>query len=467
MATLDYIIMGVSLVAVLVIGWLSGRKSNNSDEFLMAGRGLNKVQVGFSMAATDFGGSGMVGAIGYCYLVGMGGIWWNLAAAPAFLFVGLFLAKKLNKLDGATVPDYLGNRYSPGVKYLSSSLHVVMNTVLLSTQFTISSAMLYTITGMDPNVTLIISVLLVLLLTSGGLRAVINTDDALFVIIMISIAFAVPLALKAGGGLAAVERAVPAGFMSIGSIGFWQPLSWIVMCFLSYATNQNYVQRMVSAKNEGTARFAALFTSGFYLVISVALGLIGISASVLVPGLEDTNTVFPELLKVCFPKGMIGLGVAGVFAATISTGTSLLHSLTVLTVNDLIKPAMGSRFTDKRELACSRIVVVAVAVFSTLISLYFTNIINVIYTATLFYSIAVFAPMILGMYSRKITAKGALVSMIGTLIAALGWQYLVVKHLPSAAAVPANVVGLAVSFLLILAVSAADRKGQAGARQAG
>jgi hypothetical protein len=57
--------------------------------------------------------------------------------------------------------------------------------------------------------------------------------------------------------------------------------------------------------------------------------------------------------------------------------------------------------------------------------------------------------------------------MIGTLIAALGWQYLVVKHLPSAAAVPANVVGLAVSFLLILAVSAADRKGQAGARQAG
>lgn len=87
MNILDCIVLALSILAVFAVGVLSGRRSRASaseGEFLMANKSLNKLQTGFSTAATDFGGSGMVGAIGYCYLVGMSGIWWNLTAAPPF-----------------------------------------------------------------------------------------------------------------------------------------------------------------------------------------------------------------------------------------------------------------------------------------------------------------------------------------------------------------------------------------------
>lgn len=458
MSILDYAVMVLMLAVVLFVGWLSGRKSGDSDEFLMADRSLNKFQVGLSMAATDFGGSGLVAAIGYCYVVGMGGIWWNLAAAPAFLLVGLFLARKLNKLDGATVPDYLGKRYCPSVKYIASVMHICTNVAFLSTQFTISAVMLHAITGLNANVTLVISVVLVIFLTSGGLRAVVNTDDILFIIIVLSVILAVPFTLRAGGGLTALMSGMPDGFMSVGSIGVWTPISWIIMCILSYSTNQSYIQRMVSAKNEGTAQFASLFTAGFYLVISVVLGLIGVAASVLLPGIEDTNSVFPELLVHYFPQGLAGLCVAGVFAATISTGTSILHATVILFVNDLWKPAVRNTKKADNEVLFSKVFLLIIAVFSTVISLFFHNIIDVIYTAGLFYGIAVFAPLIMGINSKIATAKGALASVIGSVAVSLVWELAVTKNVAALSGIPSNLVGLGVSFLLIFTVSALDKK---------
>ena len=116
MNALDTIILILAITTVVTVGIFSGRNSNTADEFLLAGKSINKLQAGFSMAATDFGGSGLVAAIGYCYMVGMSGMWWNLAAAPAFLVIGLWLADKFNKMDGATLPEYLGQRYSSAVE---------------------------------------------------------------------------------------------------------------------------------------------------------------------------------------------------------------------------------------------------------------------------------------------------------------------------------------------------------------
>ncbi|MBQ6622706.1 MAG: sodium:solute symporter family protein [Mogibacterium sp.] len=459
MNTLDIVIIIAAVAAVLAIGLLSSRGNESTDDFLLAGKSINKLQAGFSMAATDFGGSGLVAAIGYCYVIGMSGIWWNLAAAPAFLVVGLLLASKINRMDGATLPEYLGNRYSPAVKYLASVMHVMTNLVALSVQLTVACATLYSVTGIPVKYSLAISVILVILLTSGGLKAVVNTDATLFVIIVCSVLLAVPIVLHAGGGLHAITAAVPDGFLSVGQLGFWTPFSWFLLCLLTYSTNQNYIQRMVSAKNEGTARFGACFTAGFYLLISLAIGLIGISTSVLLPEIGDTNMVFPEMLKAFFPHGLIGLGLAGVFAATISTGTSLLHATATLIVNDLYIPLKKGRAAgDRHDVLISRIVVLAVALFSTLISLYSSNIISVVYAAGLFYGVSVFMPMILGMFTDIVTEQAAVVSIVVTVAFSLLWEYVLHTSVPVIGAVPSNVMGLLVSTVLLLAVSAVTRK---------
>lgn len=454
MNALDTIILILAIATVVTVGIFSGRNSNTADEFLLAGKSINKLQAGFSMAATDFGGSGLVAAIGYCYMVGMSGMWWNLAAAPAFLVIGLWLADKFNKMDGATLPEYLGQRYSSAVEYLATVTHVLTNIAALSVQFTVACATLYSITGFSTRISLVISVILVILLTGGGLKSVVNTDAALFVIIVLSVLISVPVMIRNGGGLSSITSQLPGGFTSIASLGFWTPFSWFVLCLLNYSTNQNYIQRMVSAKDEGTARFGACFTAAFYLIISVAIGLIGISSYVLMPGVEDTNTIFPRMLIEFFPHGLIGLGVSGVFAATISTGTSILHATTTLTINDFLKKlAKRENTTDKQTVVISRVLVVVIALLSMILSLFSSNIINVIYIAGLFYGVSVFVPMLMGMYSEKPTAKAALITMITTIGFSLCWQYWLSEKVPYIGSVPANIMGLIISAILLPTIS--------------
>lgn len=454
MNALDTIILILAITTVVTVGIFSGRNSNTADEFLLAGKSINKLQAGFSMAATDFGGSGLVAAIGYCYMVGMSGMWWNLAAAPAFLVIGLWLADKFNKMDGATLPEYLGQRYSSAVEYLATVTHVLTNIAALSVQFTVACATLYSITGFSTRISLVISVILVILLTGGGLKSVVNTDAALFVIIVLSVLISVPVMIRNGGGLSSITSQLPGGFTSIASLGFCTPFSWFVLCLLNYSTNQNYIQRMVSAKDEGTARFGACFTAAFYLTISVAIGLIGISSYVLMPGVEDTNTIFPRMLIEFFPHGLIGLGVSGVFAATISTGTSILHATTTLTINDFLKKlAKRENTTDKQTVVISRVLVVVIALLSMILSLFSSNIINVIYIAGLFYGVSVFVPMLMGMYSEKPTAKAALITMITTIGFSLCWQYWLSEKVPYIGSVPANIMGLIISAILLPTIS--------------
>lgn len=224
-------------------------------------------------------------------------------------------------------------------------------------QFTVSCTVLHVLSGIDLTVSLIISMVLVVALTSGGLRSVVNTDSALFVIIVLSVLVAVPVTMNAAGSTGELMSRLPEGFLRFDQLGFWTPMSWVLLCTLTYSTNQHYIQRMVAARDEGTATFAAIFTACFYVVISLALGLIGVAASYLLPGIKDTNTVFPEILVNFFPHGLLGLGLAAVFAATISTGTSILHSVATLIVNDIWRPTVGKNASDNAELRISRVMV--------------------------------------------------------------------------------------------------------------
>jgi len=461
MQIIDYCVLFSTILVVILIGWLSGRNTcctDSSKEFLLTEKGINKLQAGFSMAATDFGGSGLVGGICLLFFFGVFGGLGDLGAAPAFILVGLFLAKKFNRMDCATLPEYFGKRYGKGVKLLSCILHILTNIAALSVQFTVSCTVLHIITGFNINVSLVISVLIVLFLTSGGLRAVVNTDAVLFIIIVISILLMVPFSIRAAGGYATLKANVPVEFFRFDQLGAWTPISWILLCMLNYSTNQNYIQRMVSAKDTGTAKFGALFTAGFYVIISMALGLIGIAAYVLLPGIEDSNMIFATMLVRFFPHGLLGIGLAAVFAATISTGTSMLHATATLIVNDIYVPLGKSERNDQSILVTSRICVFAVALFALSISMFSSNIVNICYIGGLFYGVSAFVPMVLGLYSKFVTGKAALISMVMTVVLSLLWEYFPSFRISALAQIPSNVFGLAVSAGTICIISVLTNK---------
>ena len=129
-------------------------------------------------------------------------------------------------------------------------------------------------------------------------------------------------------------------------------------------------------------------------------------------------------------------------------------------INDLYVPLIARGETGKKTVLVSRIVLIVIALFSMLISIFNSNIINVLYVSGLFYGVSVFMPMLLGMYTKSVTARGAAVSIIVTVLFALAWQYKLAAMVPVLGAVPANIAGLFVSLVVMLLVSKLDRGGQ-------
>lgn len=72
-------ILGVAAIFAVIgyVGYRSSREVQCVDDFTLAGSRLGRIQAGFSMAATEFGGSSLIGAMAYCYAIGIAGAWWD------------------------------------------------------------------------------------------------------------------------------------------------------------------------------------------------------------------------------------------------------------------------------------------------------------------------------------------------------------------------------------------------------
>ena len=136
----------------------------------------------------------------------------------------------------------------------------------------------------------------------------------------------------------------------------------------------------------------------------------------------------------------------------------MLHATATLIVNDIYVPLNKSGRNDKSILAVSRISVFAVALFALGISIFSSSIVNICYIGGLFYGVSAFVPMVLGLHSKFVTSKAALISMVLTVVLSLLWEYLPALRINVLAQIPSNVFGLAVSAVTICVVSVPTNK---------
>ena len=133
----------------------------------------------------------------------------------------------------------------------------------------------------------------------------------------------------------------------------------------------------------------------------------------------------------------------------------MLHATATLIVNDIYVPLGKSERNDQSILVTSRICVFAVALFALSISMFSSNIVNICYIGGLFYGVSAFVPMVLGLYSKFVTGKAALISMV---MLSLLWEYFPSFRISALAQIPSNVFGLAVSAGTICIISVLTNK---------
>lgn len=459
MGYLDILSMLMVFLSVGYIGYKSTLAVKSSNEFILADRKLTKFQAAISTAATDLGGSGLVGAIAFVYVIGLSGALWNLIAAPAYFIIAFTLSKRLRRVEVATISEFLGKMYGERVRLFTAILQLVSLTTVIASQFLVSSIAIQVIFGVPQTLALLLSVIIVLLYTvGGGLIAVVKTDILQFFILMTTVLMTIFISLNEVGGLAAIAASVPNDFLRFDSLGFWTPLSWLLMMIFGYSTNQSGLQRIFAAKDESTAVFAFAFTGVLYIIYGLMVGLLGLMVYMLVPGLEDPNMGFALLIQQVLPQGMVGLALGGLFAATMSSADSILLAASSIFVKDIYVVNINRDADDQRILRATRITTVMVAAIGIAIAQISNNIIDIVYFSGVIYSSVVFFPLVIGIYNEKLKPKAVEVSIGIAVLVGLISEFYLSKNFTGFLGLPSNILSALSSLIVIILVSMIIRK---------
>jgi SSS family solute:Na+ symporter len=171
----------------------------------------------------------------------------------------------------------------------------------------------------------------------GGMWSITLTDFVQFVIKTIGIFFVLlPAVLIRAGGFAGLAEKLPDTAFSLTNIGGGTIVTYFVIYFFGLVIGQDIWQRVFTARSDKVAKWAGTASGVYCLLYAVAGALIGMGASVILPGLAERDDAYPAIVTEVLPQGVAGLVVAAALAAIMSTSSGALIATATVAKEDIV-----------------------------------------------------------------------------------------------------------------------------------
>ena len=439
---IDGLIIVFYLIATLVMGVVFSRFVKSSGDFFLAGKALPFWAIGMSIVVSDIGAIDMVSGAGAAYKYGLAQANFDwIGSVPALIIAGFIFVPFYWRSGVCTLPEFLGRRYGPAVRGLQAVIWLGFLISMLAVMLYSSDIFLQELLGIEPNVGVWLTVVVVSFYTvMGGLAAVVFTDVVQTVVMFVGAAALLGASYwQVGGWSGLVEIISKRGpefsehFQLLLPHNTESPYPWsgivlglgIVLSTAYFSSNQAVIQRVLGARSEWHAKAAMVFAGFLKLLVPVLIILPGLTALALHPDLEKPDSAMPRLVVDLLPPGAMGLMFAAFIAALMSSVDSYLNSATTIIVSDGYRPFQkwrtGEAVPDRHCLYLGRILTFVLIVAAGLIAPYIQNF-ETIYTymQTMFslFQGPTLALLVLGIFWRRTSTGGAVFGLVtGVLLA--------------------------------------------------
>ncbi|MEO1204023.1 MAG: hypothetical protein AAFX10_15065 [Pseudomonadota bacterium] len=304
MSTNVVVLIGVSLylVVMLGVGFYASRQTHTLSEFIVAGRKLPPLLLTTTIIATWFGGGTVLGASGAAYDDGMLGVIADpFGAALCILLFGLFFARLFRRLKLLTFVDFVQQRYGSFAAVVAAVSSIVSNVGWVAGMLVAFGLLFESLTGVPLEIGIFAGAVVIFIYTAvGGLWAVALTDFIQMLVIFAGLGVLLVVVLVDVGGWPAIAAAVPEGTFRLlpaentGEQWLNYLRAWVIFG-VADISSQSLTQRAMAARSERVAVRSFYFASVGYLVFGLVPVVLGIIASVTLPGLEDAEAAIPAL----------------------------------------------------------------------------------------------------------------------------------------------------------------------------
>lgn len=414
------------MVITIAIGIWASKKIKTSGDFILAGRSLSTSIVGVTIFATWFGASTIMGNPARFIEGGLAAFLSHIFASTlCLLFIGFFYAKKLYRMNIATVGDFIQIRFNKKLDMVISIILIFTYFPWIAAQFVALALLFQAVFGVSVPVGIVISAAIVVLYTYvGGMWAVSYTDLVQSALIIAGLLILLVNVLDKTGNVVSLFADKPKEFFSIfpkAGLDNWSEYIAVWLAYFIGATPvQEIYQRAFSAKSEKAA-MNGIYLSGILLLIISSIPLIiGLGAVQLHPELMEVDggqSIIPAMVTAYSSIGVQVLFYGALISAILSTSSGAMLAPATIVGENLLKPYFP-KLSDKKLLLWTRISVVLVAFFSCIFAFNDADIVGLVVASLSLVLVCIFAPFTFGFFWKKASIFGAWSAIV---VGGLSW----------------------------------------------
>ncbi len=368
--SIDIAVVIVYLLVITALGVSVAKRVTSSASFFIGDRSFGKAMMTLFTFGTGTNTDQAVTVASKTYSVGASGIWYQWLWLPATPFYWL-LAPLFRRMRAVTTSDYLCVRYGPSVAVLFAVVGMAQISVNIGVVLKATSVMITPVSGgaIGADTAIIgMTLLFVAYGVVGGLTAAIVTDAVQGVLTVLLSFLILPFALNAVGGLSGLRTSIadPAAFdvVAPGEITLLYIIIIALNALVGWVASPQTMPMCGAGKSESVARIG--FVGGMLLkrVCTVAWVLTGMCAMAIYAGTSvDADHVYGLMARDLLPTiapGLLGLFIASMLAAVMSSCDALMVSASALFTENIYKPFFRPGREDRHYVLVGRIASVAV-----------------------------------------------------------------------------------------------------------
>lgn len=475
----ELFVLIIYFVAMLAMGviFFVRQKSVSDKDYFLGGRSMGPWVTAMSAQASDMSAWLLMGLPGSILAFGLGQAWIGIGLAIGTALNWILIAKRLRKFsaaanDSITLPQYLSNRFAAKSKAMQVTCAVVFLvcfTLYVASAFVAGANVFTSLFDVEKSVAMLIFAAILILYTFlGGYKAVCWTDffqGLLMLVAVLTVPIIIALTKELDTSLLdkVVVAADGTSYSFVGNLFSASPkeiasgLAW----GLGYFGMPHILVRFMAIKKPSMVKKSAIVAITWVVLALVAVIVIAVFGRMLV-GEEllvkgEQSMIFVELSRDLFPPVISGILLSAIIAASMSTADSQLLVASSSFTSDIYKPLIRKKASDKEVLWAGRIVVLVIAVVAYFIASSKGQgaqaIMNLVENAWAGFGSAFGSVVILSLFWRRFTYKGALAGVIAGGLTDILWLI----FLSAKTGIYELIPGFAVSMVAAVVVTLLDK----------
>ena len=383
---IDGVIVAAYACSMIALGWYYNRKQQSTDEYFTGGGAMNPFLIGISLFSTllstitYLSSPGEIAKNGPVILAGA------LAIPVAYVVVGHFVIPIFMRYRLTSAYELLEQKLGLSSRLIGAAMFTLLRLAWMATLLNFAANAMLVMLGWESSwllpITIAIGTVALIYSSLGGLRAVVITDLAQFVLLFGGALLVVATVTYRMDGIEWFPDSWDASWKSQPVFSFDPQVRMtvvgviimqVVWFICTAGGDQTAIQRFMATRDASSARRSYLVNMLASLSVITLLALVGLCLKgyyesypqFLPPGesvASAADKLFPHFIATGFPVGISGLVVSGMFAAAMSSIDSGVNSISAVVMTDYVERFRDHPLTNVRRIRTAQAIAVSVGV---------------------------------------------------------------------------------------------------------